>query len=428
MAVTAETRDNGRTVRMNINLDLSLRKPSTDSTEPNAPISLRSVRSQVTLEAEDQGYALQPLAGVASIAEDAQIFYLLVRSADCPTGDPESAAGAEPAAVKTILISALTEIATRTGTRIVVDKTVRPIPVRATTDGLSVTPALNRVLEGTPYAFRELSESTFLVYRPITESFQGEDLRAALHTIGATAGVPVTCDPNVTGRSLCGHSGRAVGKQRSMSCSPAVPLSSSRPQRATSSPIASYAQRPRPGAQHAEPGHARSTTAPGTITATFVERDLMNVLTEIARRTGRKIAVDLEVESKPVTAELTEATAEVALQTVLNDTGCAFKRTDDDTYLVFRLITATFEGEDLRKALHIVSTMAGEPIICEPNVTGKVWADIKDVPLETALEIMLTDSPYVVTSSPDGYVIAERDTPGPCRSRDPAPRKKPSAL
>lgn len=196
LAVVAETRDNGRTVRMDVNLDLSLREPLTDSTEPNAPVSVRSFQSQVTLEADDQGYALQPLAGVASIAEDAQAFYLLVHPQIVPVETP--AAPAAPS-VETNLISVLTEIATRTETRIVVDKTVRPIPVRATTDGLSVTSALSRMLEGTPYAFRELSEYTFLVYRPITGSFQGEDLREALHTIGAKAGVRIDCDPNVTG-------------------------------------------------------------------------------------------------------------------------------------------------------------------------------------------------------------------------------------
>ncbi len=195
LSVIAETRDNSSAVRMDINLDLSLREPSTDSTEPNAPVSVRSVRSHVTLEADDQGYALQPLAGFTSSVEDAQIFYLLVHPQIVPLAS-KSAAAAEPAVD---LIDALTEIATRTGTRIAVDQTVKPTPVKATTDGLSVTPALRRVLESTPYAFRELREHTFLVYRPITVSFQGEDLREALHTIGTKAGVRIDCEADVTG-------------------------------------------------------------------------------------------------------------------------------------------------------------------------------------------------------------------------------------
>jgi len=69
-------------------------------------------------------------------------------------------------------------------------------------------------------------------------------------------------------------------------------------------------------------------------------------------------------------------------------------------------ITATFEGVELRLVLQELSSLAGVPIIPDPNVTGKIHATIQDVPLERALEIVLAGTPYLFKKTPDYYLVA----------------------
>jgi type II secretory pathway component GspD/PulD (secretin)/beta-lactamase regulating signal transducer with metallopeptidase domain len=153
-------------------------------------------------------------------------------------------------------------------------------------------------------------------------------------------------------------------------------------------------------------GQPKPAAAPGPVTATFVERDLLEVLTEIAQRTGEKIGVDQTVKSEPITAELTGATVGNALQTVLAGTGYAFKKTGD-TYLIFRPVTATFQGEDLCEALLEIGEQAGANIICDANISGEVYAELREVTLETALRTILAGSPYLLQVKPDAYLITE---------------------
>ena len=57
--------------------------------------------------------------------------------------------------------------------------------------------------------------------------------------------------------------------------------------------------------------------------------------------------------------------------------------------------------------------MAGVTIVPDPNVTGEVYADLRGVPLETALDIMLAGSPFIVKTTPDYYLVADRSAANP---------------
>jgi len=155
-----------------------------------------------------------------------------------------------------------------------------------------------------------------------------------------------------------------------------------------------------------------------TVTATFVGTRLNDALTEIATQTGAKIAVDSKIarDSKlapdHVTAELIGVTVETALETVLADTGYGF-RNARDCFVVFPLITATFQGTDLREALVEIGQRAGVTLVSDPTVSGEVWAELRDVPLEKALETLLIGSPFKVQVTPNYYLVTGTEAQPP---------------
>ncbi|OHB67859.1 MAG: hypothetical protein A2Y76_01790 [Planctomycetes bacterium RBG_13_60_9] len=87
-------------------------------------------------------------------------------------------------------------------------------------------------------------------------------------------------------------------------------------------------------------------------------------------------------------------------------------------------ITATFDDRDLRDALQHISTLAGVPIIPDANITGRVTATFKDVPLEVALEIVLAGKPYVFRRTPRCYLVVARTATGNAGNRGSNPRRR----
>jgi len=153
---------------------------------------------------------------------------------------------------------------------------------------------------------------------------------------------------------------------------------------------------------------------PATVTASFVDTDLIEALAEISEQTQAKIAVDPTVKHERITARLSETSIDTALQTVLQDTASTFKKLGDtDTYTVFRPLSGTFQGTDLREALRQVAEQAGVNVTWDATVGGEAWAEFEDVSLQTALRMLLAGSPYVTTRTPDGYAITKRNAQPP---------------
>jgi hypothetical protein len=70
------------------------------------------------------------------------------------------------------------------------------------------------------------------------------------------------------------------------------------------------------------------------------------------------------------------------------------------------LITNPFIDNDLvTEVLPAIATQAGVSIIPDETVQGIVTADLVDVPLDTALEIVLAGTPYVVKKTPYYYLV-----------------------
>jgi type II secretory pathway component GspD/PulD (secretin) len=98
------------------------------------------------------------------------------------------------------LIDVLKRISEQTNVKIAVDATVKPKDVSVGADlvGLPVSIALDKVLDTTGYKYK-VQGDTYLVYKPITWMFQGDQLRQALQDIGSVAEVPIVPDENVVG-------------------------------------------------------------------------------------------------------------------------------------------------------------------------------------------------------------------------------------
>ena len=70
------------------------------------------------------------------------------------------------------------------------------------------------------------------------------------------------------------------------------------------------------------------------------------------------------------------------------------------------IITNTFIDTDLLQVLQDIASMAGIPIIPDETVVGIVTAELQNVPLDTALDIVLGGTPYVVKKTPYYYLVA----------------------
>jgi hypothetical protein len=79
------------------------------------------------------------------------------------------------------------------------------------------------------------------------------------------------------------------------------------------------------------------------------------------------------------------------------------------------LITNSFIDNDLpTEVLPAIAAQAGISIIPDATVAGMVTADLQDVPLDTALDIVLAGTPYVVKKTPYYYLVCSgeiRDNP-----------------
>jgi len=140
------------------------------------------------------------------------------------------------------------------------------------------------------------------------------------------------------------------------------------------------------------------------VSGAYIDTDLREVLQDLAAQSGIKIYADETVKGT-VTCRLINVPLESALQEVLRGTGLAFKEIPD-SYLVYTPISNTFVDNDLREVLQTLASQAGVVIIPDEIVTGLVTADLKAVPLETALEIVLAGTNYVVKKTPDYYLVA----------------------
>ncbi|MGB3086842.1 MAG: secretin N-terminal domain-containing protein [Phycisphaerae bacterium] len=73
------------------------------------------------------------------------------------------------------------------------------------------------------------------------------------------------------------------------------------------------------------------------------------------------------------------------------------------------LVSNVFIDTDLRQALQDIASQVGVIIVPDESVSGLVTCELKDVPLDKALEIVLAGTGYVVKKTPDYYLVCSSD-------------------
>lgn len=68
-------------------------------------------------------------------------------------------------------------------------------------------------------------------------------------------------------------------------------------------------------------------------------------------------------------------------------------------------ISNTFAGDDILMVLQDIASMAGIPIVADETVVGPIYCELQDEPLDTALEIILAGTPYIVQKTPHYYLV-----------------------
>lgn len=77
------------------------------------------------------------------------------------------------------------------------------------------------------------------------------------------------------------------------------------------------------------------------------------------------------------------------------------------------LVTATFFDSDLRESLKEVSLQTGINFVCDENVRGIISMDLKNVPLQKALRMMVSGGGFMFRKVDDYYIIGLPDPRNP---------------
>lgn len=140
------------------------------------------------------------------------------------------------------------------------------------------------------------------------------------------------------------------------------------------------------------------------ISISCIDKDIRQILQEITEQTGVDIYPDDTVKGT-VTCHLVNMPLEDALIELLKGTGLRFKEIPN-SYLVYKPITNTFVDNELRDVLQTIAVDAGVVIVPDATISGLITAELKEVPLETALDIVLAGTSFVVKRTPNYYLVA----------------------
>jgi type II secretory pathway component GspD/PulD (secretin) len=147
------------------------------------------------------------------------------------------------------------------------------------------------------------------------------------------------------------------------------------------------------------------------VSGMYVDMDIREILQDIARKAGTDIYLDDTIKTKKTTCQFSNVPVEEAIQIVLQGTTYASKEIPN-SYLVFAPVTNTFLDTELFQALQDISTQVNIPIVTDEKVTGSVNIALDHVSLDTALDMLLAGTGYVVKKTPNYYLITVPDPKG----------------
>jgi len=164
-------------------------------------------------------------------------------------------------------------------------------------------------------------------------------------------------------------------------------------------------------------------TPSGQFNISFYKIDIKKALHQVGEEAAVIVAID-EAVTGEVTIQLREVSLEDALDAVLADTDYTFRKVED-VYLIElkppppeipvppekllppgeRPITNVFVDTDIRQILLTIAVQAEVNILTDETVEGYVTIDLKDVPLEKALEMILAPGGYTYVWREDYYLV-----------------------
>lgn len=173
---------------------------------------------------------------------------------------------------------------------------------------------------------------------------------------------------------------------------------------------------------HRLPGEQKVELTPaGQLNISFYKIEIKKALHEVGEKAGVTVAID-EAVTGEVTVQLTEVTLEEALDAILADTDYTFRKVEK-VYLIElrppppeippemllppgeRPITNVFVDTDIREILRTIGAQAEVNILTDETVEGYVTVDLKNVPLEKALEMILAPGGYTYVWREDYYLV-----------------------
>jgi type IV pilus assembly protein PilQ len=139
------------------------------------------------------------------------------------------------------------------------------------------------------------------------------------------------------------------------------------------------------------------STGDARITISLKDQPLKEVARVIQEKSGINIVVADEIE-ETVTVELNRVPWRLALEIVADKSGCVLVQKATNLIRIEQPPRVNFEftGAEVKEVIDAIAKVAGASVVTAPNVEGKVYLRIKDVPWKTALETVTKSLGYVV--------------------------------
>ncbi|MFH0963872.1 MAG: secretin N-terminal domain-containing protein [Planctomycetota bacterium] len=162
------------------------------------------------------------------------------------------------------------------------------------------------------------------------------------------------------------------------------------------------------GAPGVPAGELRGTSRnrpSGTLSFDFLNVPLDEALAYIAEEGDLAIALEEGID-RPVTLRLVDVLPEEALSIVGKQVGARVKREGERAYRVspVPLMSVSYTNASLPLVLSQLSKQSGTNVIVSPKVTGNVNVQLRNVPWQQALEVIVRSAGYELVEEDSGIV------------------------
>ncbi|GAB4153196.1 MAG: hypothetical protein Fur0037_22000 [Planctomycetota bacterium] len=141
------------------------------------------------------------------------------------------------------------------------------------------------------------------------------------------------------------------------------------------------------------------------LTFRLKDRDLRDVVAQIARKASVNIVMDPKIE-ETVTIDLQDVPWRQALDLVVEQAGCIVHELDGGVLRVEKPphVYFAFENTDIQKVIDTIAKIAGANIVVSPQVKGNITLRLKDVPWRDALDSAVKTLGFVVVEEERGIL------------------------